>query len=183
IINQLGLLGFVEVLIQAPSQDVGKETDAQYQARLTNMLQEAKLRLNDGMKDGIMVGLKDEHEFGFHSIARDFKQVVELWKSNELLIASALKQDATLWGRDYNTSESQISVIFMKMLAELKNSQNILKCALEDIYILELRLRGFKFDYLTVEFNKSTIQDDLKYQQAREIKIRNLTQEYIMGTI
>jgi hypothetical protein len=130
-----------------------------------------------------MVGVKDMHEMDFKSISKDFDKVIELYKNNELQIASGLKQDPSMWGRDYNTSESQITVVFMKMLSQLRNIQNSIKCNLEFGYALELRLAGFKFDYLNIVFDRSTIQDDLKFQQAEEIKIRNVTAKYIMGTI
>src|SRR5690606_29325190 len=44
-------------------------------------------------------------------------------------------------------------------------------------------LGGFKFKNLRVQFNRSTITDDLKYQQAEEIKIRNLVVKYHYGQI
>ncbi len=99
------------------------------------------------------------------------------------MIGSALKQDTSLWGRDTGTSETQITVVFIKLLSELRNIQNIVKTSLEFGYSLELRLAGYEFDYLEVRFNKSTIQDDLKSQQAEEIKIRNVKDKLILGMI
>lgn len=182
IVDQIGILGFLEILVQIPEQSTG-ESDAQYKSRVESYLTSAKARVSDGFKDGVLVGAKDMHEFKFNSVGRDFDKVVELFKNNELQIASALKQDATLWGRDYNSSETQITVIFMKMLSELRNIQNIIKTNLEFGYTLELRLAGFNFEYLKVEFDRSTIQDDLKFQQALEYKIKNYKDLYLMGAI
>lgn len=182
VISQLGLLGFLEVLVTAPDRTTD-QSDDEYNTMVEGMLMSAKARVTEGFKDGVVVGLKDEHEFEFKSIARDFAKVIELYKQNELQVASALKQDATLWGRDYNSSESQISVIFMKMIAEFKNVHNIIATNLEFGYDLELRLAGYKFKSLKVRFNRATAQDELKYQQAREIHIRNLTSLLLVGTI
>lgn len=182
VVNQLGLLGYLEVLITAPDQ-TEDQTDDAYATALQGMLMSSKERVTQGFKDGVVVGIKDEHEFKFNSIGRDFAKVVELYKQNELQVASAVKQDATLWGRDYNSSESQISIIFMKMISEFKNMHNILKVNLQFGYSLELRLAGFNFDYLNVKFNKATLQDELKFEQAMEIKLRNLKELYLMGTI
>lgn len=178
----LGLLGFMEVLVAVRDQK-GDEGDAAYMAHVQNYLKSAKDILAGGLKEGVMVGVKDLHTFKFNSIAHDFDKVIELYRNNELQIGSGLKMDMSLMGRDYNTSESQITVIFMKMLSQLKNIQNIIKSNLEYGYSMELRLAGFKFEYLTVEFDRSTIQDDLKYQQAEEIKIRNIKDKYLLGII
>jgi hypothetical protein len=46
-----------------------------------------------------------------------------------------------------------------------------------------LRLAGFDFEYLTVTFNRSTLQDDLKYQQSEEIKVKNVLDKMVAGII
>lgn len=184
IMDIMGLVGFLEVLIQKPDPDDGEEdNDATYIQRLENLLVQARANVISGMKDGVVSGFKDDHEFDFHSAAKNFKDVEVLFKNNELQVATALKQDASLWGRDYGTSESKANITFMKMLSELKNIQNIVKTNLEFGYALELRLAGFEFEYLTVKFNRSTIQDDLKYQQAEEYKIKNVISKYVLGVI
>lgn len=182
VVDQLGLMGFLQALIGKPGQNDG-ESDIAYDTRLDQLLQTVKTRLNEGVKDGTVVGFKDDAEFEYNSISKGFSEALELYKQNELQVASGLKQDATLWGRDYNTSETQITVIFIKMLSQLANIQNIVKTNLEFGYALELRLAGFNFESLDVKFNRSTLQDDLKYQQAEEIKVRNTKEKMIMGLI
>jgi hypothetical protein len=182
VIDQLGIFGFLQVLVQKPDQQ-DNESDEKYVERLKAYLKEAALGVGQGFKDGAVVGYKEDHEFEFTSIAKDFEKIAAIFQENELQIASATKQDAALWGRGYSTSETQITVVFMKMLSELRNIQNIVACALQFGYALELRLAGFNFQSLTVKFNPSTIQDDLKIQQAEEIKVRNGIQKYLMGTI
>lgn len=183
IIDLLGLVGFLEVLLEKPPQKSGVEKDDAYKARLESLLAEAQSRVASSMKQGVVAGYKEDHEFKFNSFGKDYENAISLYKNNEFQFFSAVKQDPTLAGRDYNTSESQITVIFMKMLSELRNIQNLVKTNLEFGYTLELQLAGAKFDYLKVEFNRSTIQDDFKYQQAEEIKIRNVMAKYCLGTI
>jgi hypothetical protein len=48
---------------------------------------------------------------------------------------------------------------------------------------MALRLKGYQFKYMTVKFNRSTIQDDLKFQQAQEINIRNIKDKLVLGLI
>jgi hypothetical protein len=182
VVDQFGLLGFLELLIQKPMK-MDSEDEGNYNTRLDNILTLAKQRVEEGMSSGVVAGFKDDHEFKFNGASRTLDKALELFKNNELQIGSALKQDMTLFGRDYNTSETQITVVFMKMLSELKNIQNLVKTNLEFGYALELTLAGFKFDFLKVQFNRSTLMDDLKYQQAQELKIRNVMQKMIMGII
>lgn len=76
-----------------------------------------------------------------------------------------------------------MTILFTKLISELKNIQTCVARTLQYIYEVELRLAGFKFDSLEVEFRASTVQDDLKFQQALEIKIRNLRQLRMDGLI
>lgn len=182
VIDQLGLTGFIEALIGKPDQEE-EETESQYLGRLEALLHTAKKRLSGGFKDGIVVGFKDEHEIDFKGATKAYDYAMALYENNEVMMGSALKQDMSLLGRGYSTSETQIGVVFVKMLSELKNIQNFVKCFLEFGYQLELRLAGYDFNFLTVSFNKSTIQDDLKSQQAEEIKVRNVQSKMILGLI
>lgn len=182
VVNLMGFLGFMGVQIEQPDPRPD-ESDEAYLARLDTLLFQAKTQLDEGFKNGTVVGFKDKWEMDYHTFSKDIGQAIDLWKQNELQFFSGLKHDASLAGRDYGSSESQITVIFMKLLSELKNIQQMVKRMLEFGYNLELRMAGFKFQYLEVEFNRSTIQDDLKFQQALEYKIKNYKELYLMGTI
>lgn len=180
--DQLGIMGFLSLLMETP-EVLENEDDTTYYARLENYLETAKNRIMAGVKDGVVVGWKDSHELDFNSISKDFQGVTKIFENNELLTASGLKTDASMLGRGYSTSETQITIVFTKLLSELKNAQIAQAAHLEFGYTLELTLAGFKFDYLTVEFKRSTLQDELKYQQAQEYKIRNLRQLRMDGII
>lgn len=182
IVDIMGLVGFLEALIQKPDQNSGEADDA-YQLRLNQYIAQAKTNIMTGLKDGVVVGFEGDHTFNFNSASKTYDGVAELYKNNELSLATALKQDPSLWGRDYGSTMGAMGIVFMKMLSELKNIQTIVKENLEFGYALELRLAGYKFDYLTVQFNRSTIQDDLKYQQSEEIKVRNTKDKLLLGII
>lgn len=182
VIDQMGLLGFLEVLMGKPDKIDG-ETQDNYSARLDTLLVQSKNLVMEGIKDGVVVGFEGDHTFKFNSMSRAVKEALEVFQNNESLVGSGLKQDMTMLGRDSSTSETQITVVFMKMLSQLKNMQNIIKANLEFGYALELTLAGFNFKYLKVVFNRSTLQDDLKYNQAAEIKVRNLERLRLWGII
>lgn len=182
VVDQMGLMGFIETLIQKPEMN-DDEDEGGFEKRLDSILALAKTRMLSGFKEGVVVGFKDDHEFKFNSASKSYTDAVALYENNELQIASGLKQDASLWGRAYATSETQITVVFVKMLSELRNIHILLKAFIEFVYRLELTLAGFNFSRLKVEFNRSTIQDELKAQQAEEIKVRNIKDKMIMGII
>lgn len=182
VIMMLGLMGHGEVLMDKPGIDDG-ENEIQYKARLESTLQELKDRAKQNFADGLSVGYKDDHEFKFNSVTKDATGVQQIWEQNELQIASGLKFDAAFLGRSYGSGESLITILFTKMLSQLRNTQKLVEYDLKYGYALHLRLKGYKFDYLDVEFKPSTITDDLKWQQANEYKIRNLRVLYADGII
>jgi len=182
IVGQVGLMGFLEFLMEKPGMITGENED-QYQARLTTLLAESKKNLKDGVKDGVMVGFKEDHEYKFNSTTKSVGGLTEVFGLNQTLVANGLKQPPAFLGADSSGSETHINIIFTKMLSQLNNVQNLIKSNLEFGFKLELQLAGFKFDYLTLEFLPSTITDDLKIQQSREIKLRNLAVLYDQGII
>lgn len=180
--KQVGLLGFFEALMEKPGQTDG-ENEEQYVARLKTFLDNAKKEIISGMSEGVIVGYKEDHEFKFNSTTKDLKGVGELYDQNERSVANGLKFAPEFLGVGNKGTETGINIVFTKMLSQLTNIQSIIAANLKFGYNLELRLAGFKFDNLRVEFEPSTITDDLKYQQAQEIKIRNVIAKYGQGII
>lgn len=181
VIEAMGLLGYIDAKIDKPLQQPG-ENDKAYEQRLISLLDQMKERVTKGLRDGVNVGFIDDHEFEFKQTTKTAQGVKELYEMNELLIASGLNYDAIFMGRP-GATETLVTVMFTKMLAQLTNIQNIVKINLEFGYRLALSLGGFSFKSLKVEFNRSTITDDLKYQQAQEILRRNLIMDYQYGLI
>ena len=186
IIKQLGLLGFFEALLEKPEQNDGESKDA-YKARLEKLLVDTKTAVQEGMGEGVMVGYKEDHEFTFNSTTKDLRGVQALYEHNEIQIANGLKISPQFigvgQGGGQTGTETGLSIIFTKMLSQLTNIQKLIAANLKFGYSLELKLAGFKFQNLRVEFGPSTIADDLKFQQAQEIKIRNVDNKYNMGVI
>lgn len=181
IIRQVGLMGFIELLLAKPEQQKD-ESPSKYATRLTNLLVESKKNISAGTKDGVLVGYKDDHEYNFHSTTANISGLSDVFGISQNLVAAGLKYSTSFMGGG-NGTETNITIIFTKMLSQLKNVQDLLKANLEFGYSLHTRLRGYKFKNLTVEFNPSTITDDLKMQQAMEYKIRNYRTLYADGII
>lgn len=188
IIQQMGVWGFLEVIAEYPEQEDGENDDA-YVTRCQTHLEKSKARILSSMKDGIVVGGRragmdePEHEFEFHSLAKSADGLSEPFNINELLVSQGLKHHPALSGKGSQGAQAFVTVIFTKLISELKNIQGAIKKTLEHAYELEFRLMGYQFKDLEVKFNPSTIQDDLKTQQAIEIKIRNARQKRMDGII
>lgn len=181
VIKYLGAWGYLDAKIAKPDR-LPNESDAAYTSRLEQILLKLKTRMLQGMKDGVNAGFIDETEFNFQTTSKDVKGVAELMNMNEGIIASGLGYDSIFMGRPGST-ETLVTVMFTKMLSQLKNTQDVIKENIQFGYIMILTLAGFKFKTLDVVFNRSTITDDLKYQQAQEILIRNLVVKYHYGII
>jgi hypothetical protein len=183
IMKQIGLLGFFEALMEKPAQNEG-ETEPQYIARLNSFLDTTKTQIIDGMSEGVIVGYKEDHEFTFHSTTKDLGGVADIFNQNERSVANGLKYSSEFLGIGGSKgTETGISIVFTKMLSQLTNIQSVIAAFLEFGYNLELRLAGFDFKNITVEFNPSTISDELKHQQGQEIKVRNVIAMYGQGII
>lgn len=182
IMKQLGLLGFFEAKIEKPTMIDG-ENEAQYGSRLNSLLTESRNNLEDGLNDGIVVGFKDDHEFNFNATGKNLTGVGDVYQMNEVQVANGLKTSPSFLGVKLSGTETGITIVFTKMLSQLSNVQSLLSRALRKIYTTELRLAGYTFQNLEVEFNPSTITDDMKTQQAEEVRIRNVNNKYLMGII
>lgn len=181
IVKQLGILGFIELLMAKPPQN-GKEKDGEYERRLESLLVKAKDNLRKGTSDGILVGYEDDHEYNFHSTTANISGLEGIFDLNQRMVSNGLKYSGSFMGVNAGT-DTNITIVFTKMLSQLKNIQLQVKSILEFGYTLHLLLRGYPVKNLTVEFNPSTITDDLKMQQAEEIKIRNGRTKYADGII
>lgn len=188
IIQQMGAWGFLEVIADVPAQLEG-QNDRQYAAACEKHLTEVKNNILQGMRDGVVVGSRQpnqddaDHEFTFHSMAKNAQGLPDVVKLNELKVSAGLKQDPLLTGKAGGGAAGSTSVLFTKLLSEQGNIQRIIGKVLVDLFTLHLRLRGGNFKKLWIEWNTSTILDNLKSQQAQEIKIRNLRQLRMDGII
>lgn len=184
IMKQLGLLGYLEVTIDKPSK-LGGEGNSSYIHRLENLLRDTKRNLMEGFMDGIVIGYEGDHTFQFHSTSKNLSGVSDIFNQNETQVANGLKTSPTFIGQKGTGTENNMSIVFTKMLSQLSNVQRMISANLERGYYLELRLAGFniKSHQLSVVFKTSTISDDLKLWQAKEIKQRVLHKLAVDGII
>lgn len=178
----VGMLGFLEVKVEKPNQKAN-EGDSKYQSRLDSFLLETKRSVKEGMKDGVVVGYNEDHEFKMNSTPKDAGNVDKLWGLNQQSVANGLGTTGPLIGVNASTSEGGTGILLSKLISQLKNIQTLVSHALVFLYELELRMAGFNCKGVNVTFHSTTISDEVKIQQGMEYKIRNLKALYIQGII
>jgi len=180
--DQLGIMGFLELLMMKPEPNEG-ESDAAYQSRLESLLDKAKNNVKDGVKDGMVAGYIDDHEFEFHSTTKDTRGVGEIFDINQRMVSNGLLTSPQFLGGAIGGTETLMTVVFTKMLSQLADVQNYVKAIIERGLSYELLMAGYGETRVTLEFKTSTITDEVKFQQGREIKQRILRQLYADGII
>lgn len=182
IMELVGMVGFLEAKMEKPTINPS-ESRAAYARRLEHILRKLKMNLREGLKDNIVVGFKDDHEFKLNSTTKEIGNIEKPWAMNQQSIANGLGVNGSLIGVQNNLTEGGTGILLSKMISQLRNIQMLLKYALEFLYTLELRLAGYNNKGVVVTFGTSTISDELKVQQGIEYKIRNLVSLYNQGII
>ena len=182
IMEIMGMVGFLEAKIEKPSRK-SNESETAYQTRLEHLLRQLKINLKDGLKDGVVTGFMEEHEFELNSTTQNLSNIEKPWNMNQQSVANGLGVNSSIIGVQAQTTEGGAGIQLSKMIAQLVNLQNLLSNALAFIYSLELRLAGFNNKGVEIVFNTSTVSDEVKVQQGKEYKIRNLTSLYNQGII
>ena len=178
----MGMMGFLEAKMAKPDQR-GNESNEAYQMRLNRELRLLKTRLKDGMKDGIVTGYIDDHEFKMNSTTKDMGNIDKVWALNQQSVANGLGVNGSLIGVSSGGTAEGNSVVLSKMISQLTNIQMVVTYVLKFMYSLELRLAGFNNKGMKITWKPSTVADDVKIQQANQYKIQNLDLLYKAGII
>lgn len=182
IMEQVGMLGFLEAKVAKPSQKGGESENA-YASRLTNNLKNLKTNLVDGMKDGVVTGYIDDYDFKLNSTTKELGNIDKVWSMNQQSVANGLGVNGGIIGVNANTSDTGSSIMLSKMISQLKIIQKIVGYVLDFIYSLDLRLAGFNNKGIRITWSSTTVADDVKVQQALQYKIQNLNYLYNAGII
>lgn len=181
IMETVGMVGFLEAKMAKPDQKAN-ESDGAYRSRLNKTLRDLKVNLKEGMKDGVVTGYIDDHEFTMNSTTKELGNLNTPWDMNQQSVANGLGINGEIIGTG-NSTEASTGVNLSKMISQLKNLQSIVGYVLTFLYSLELRLSGFDNKGITITWGTTTVTDDVKIQQARQYKIQNLDLLYKAGII
>lgn len=184
VMKKLGMLGFMEVLMDVPKR-AQNETEAQYNTRVTTHLSKGAEEAAKGMANGLVVGFKDQHEFKHNEVKGDAKGASDLYNMNENNVMAGLKQAPEMLGRQQSISETFGRVLLAKFSAQVDNFQKAYGSFLKDGFNLEAKLAGFAVDNIIrdVVFEKPMLGDAVREQDAISKKIENLDSLYKQGVI
>lgn len=177
-----GMVGFLEAKM-AKSDQRPNESVRAYEARLSRELIQLKKNLKEGMKDGIVTGYIDDHEFKLNSTTKELGNIEIPWNMNQQSVANGLGVNGSIIGVGNISGDGASGTMLSKMISQLKNLQIIVGFVLEKIYSLELRLAGFNNKGIRITWGTSTISDEVKVQQGLQYKIQNLDLLYKAGII
>lgn len=188
IIRKLGILGFMEVLLEQPGkltvQNGGRnETDSQYASRMQGILSDAKVAMENGISNGFLIGFKGKHEFDMKDTTANVAGAESLIRLNTETKHTGLKQNPFLLGKNYSTTETLANVILTILAAQVKNYQGIIDSFLEQVYELDLELSGAKNYTVTIASVRPLITDQSKEQTTFSTKIDNYDKLYKQGVI
>lgn len=182
IMEMMGFFGFLQALMEKPNKRAD-ESESAYERRLTKTLLDLKKNLKGGLRDGLVAGYKDDHEFEMVSTTQNLSNIDKVWNMNQQSVANGLSVNGNIIGVQSSTTEGGANMVLSKMISQLKNIHMLVSDVLQFLYSLELLMAGFDNKGCKVEFNSSTVTDELKYQQAQEYKIRNNVSLYNQGII
>lgn len=181
-IKNVGALGFLEVLVNAPSVKPN-ETEEEYFTRTKRYLEMVTPEVDKGLARGYSVGFKDKHEFKMHNTNVNVQGAKDLIEINDVKKMSGFKQDPLMFGRNFSTTETLGRVILAKMTTQVVNYQQIVASFLETAFLLDLQLAGYSVKRVFVEFDKPMIGDRGKEEEARAKQLDNLSKLYNQGII
>lgn len=182
IMEMVGMVGFLEAKMTKPDQNPNESLQA-YQNRLERTLKDLKRNLRNGMKDGIVTGYIDDHEFKLNSTTKELGNIEKPWNMNQQSVANGLGVNGNLIGVSSTTGEGATGIMLSKLISQLKNIQMLVTYVLDFLYSLELRLAGFDNKGIKISWGTSTISDEVKVQQGLQYKIQNLDLLYKAGII
>ena len=182
VVKKLGILGFLEVLVNGPSAKNG-ESDKDYFKRTQNYLKSVTPQIEKGLSKGYVVGFEGSHKFNLQPTTGNVQGAKDLVEMNDVKLFAGLKQDPLMFGRNFSTTETLAQVILAKMTTQVGNYQKIVETFLEDVFLLELQLAGYAIENIEIEFEPPMITDGTKKQVARKALIENLKTEYNQGII
>jgi hypothetical protein len=184
VMKKLGMLGFMEVLMDIPERSQN-ESEAAFKIKINEHLAAASKEAGKGVSNGLVVGFKGQHEFKHNETKGNAQGANEIYNLNEQNLMAGLKQAPEMLGRQFNTSETFGRVLLAKFSSQIDNFQRAYASFLKAAFNLELILSGIAITNIikSVEFEKPMLGDAVRAEEAQAKKIANLDTLYNQGVI
>lgn len=181
--SNIGLLGFLSVLVNPPKQRAGEDEEAYYSRAANFLRNKVQPQVQQQIATGTAIGFKDSHEFKLQGNTMNVTGAKDLMQIVNTLIFQGLKQDPNLHGENYSTTETFGNVVMNLMSMQARNYQKCVAKSWEDIYMFDLVLAGFHPGSITVEYEVPDLKDQLKDAQTETAKINNVNMKVDRGYI
>ncbi len=172
IINKLGLLGFLQVLLQKPKQ-LPSQSIEQHEEALRDKLTQNASQVQEGMKKGFMMGYEGTTAEMTPTGAANANGAEKLMDMNDRMVITGLKMDPSMMGKQNTTTETFARVILTKLGTQLHSYQETVATVLAYYDLMHLQLKGFKVKSVTHEFEAVMLGDKVKDEEAYGKKIEN----------
>lgn len=178
--KKLGVLGFLKIMLNAPGRKPG-ESEEDYYTRCKNYLSDQRPEAEKSVKKGFVLGFKGNHEIEMENISANVQGAKDLFQLNTEMKMSGLKQDPSMLGRNYSTTETMGRVVLKKLATQIENYQKIVESFLSYTFKLHLQLKGIKVESVEVEFSRPMLGDRNTEEEAFGKKIDNAIKLYNQG--
>lgn len=182
IIKKVGLMGFLQIMIEAPMQNKN-ENEQQFQTRCANYINAAVKEAEVGFSSGVVVGFKGRHEFNF---AANNSNVQGLDKAFELvnkMLFNGLRTAGAFMGETNATTETFATVLLKIFSAQVVDYQYIMASVLEKTYLTIAQMNGYNLTFAKVKFKPASVTDRLKEAQAEQTELGNIEKKMMLGII
>jgi len=152
--RKINPMGFTTIRFKKPGKDP-KETQNEYLARLTRMVEDNQTLYQNGLESGMAVGFMDEFEVDHQPSIEGGNNVYAVNQLNEEQVFSALNQDPALGGRTYSTTETYAGVVYDKFLSSVETKQEGIAKILAKGFTLHLQMKGFPVVLVRPIFTKA----------------------------
>lgn len=75
------------------------------------------------MKDGVVTGYIDDHEFKLNSTTKELGNIEKPWNMNQQSVANGLGVNGSIIGVSATTGEGATGIMLSKMISQLKISK------------------------------------------------------------
>lgn len=194
ITKRLGLLGFISLVLPAPNRETDSngvlESYEAYRERVQNYLEDADEEMKHGLANGYSIAASQyingqwvKPEYNLTSTASNPQGAADLAELVIQMKSAGLKQDPSMLGKNFSTTESQINVILDKFTTQLMNYQTFVEQFMSKVFTLHFRLMGFVFDSIEVAIEPPTLKDENKVYEALNKKREHYRSLWVDGVI
>lgn len=183
IMQKLGMLGFLTAEVTEPQKLPGEDPQAYWNRCLDYLNNVVYPQLDKNLSKGMVAGFKDKHKFTLQGNNMNVSGADGLFNLIQSRIFAGVKQDPNMNGVQLTTTETFGRVILAKLLSQIDEYQSVVDSFFSSLYLMELRLAGYKLDFVEVKSEKPTVNDKVKDEEAESKKIDNVIKKVNAGII